>query len=99
MIDGVVIGLQLGAMVLLLIAAVTCLRFDDALIRLQAAGKVGTLGLVLLLLAAAVRLANWDAGIRVAVIIVLTFLGASTAAQLIGHQSKPTADGPERADV
>jgi multicomponent Na+:H+ antiporter subunit G len=67
-----------------LIAAIGVVRFDDVYSRMHAATKAPTLGLVLVLAGAALRLGGGDA-LKVALVGVLVFLTAPVGAHLIGR--------------
>jgi multicomponent Na+:H+ antiporter subunit G len=67
-----------------LVAAVGVLRFDDVFSRMHAATKAPTLGLLLVLTGAALRLGGGDA-LKVGLVGVLVFLTAPVGAHLIGR--------------
>jgi len=70
-----------------LVAAVGIVRLPDALTRMHAATKAGTLGAGLLLLAEAVFYQQLGISLRAATVIALLLLTAPVAAHLVGRSS------------
>ena len=70
-----------------LLAAVGIVRLPDALTRMHAATKAGTLGAGLLLLAEAVFYRQLGVSLRAATVIALLLLTAPVAAHLVGRSS------------
>lgn len=70
-----------------LVAAVGIVRLPDALTRMHAATKAGTLGAGLLLLAEAVFYHQLGISLRAATVIALLLLTAPVAAHLVGRTS------------
>lgn len=68
-----------------LIAAVGVVRLPDALIRMHAATKAGTLGTGLLIIAEALFYRQLGISLRAATVIVLVLLTAPVAAHLISR--------------
>ncbi len=68
-----------------LVAAVGVVRLPDALIRMHAATKAGTLGTGLLIIAEALFYQQLGISLRAATVIVLVLLTAPVAAHLIGR--------------
>ena len=70
-----------------LVAAVGIVRLPDALTRMHAATKAGTLGAGLLLLAEAAFYHQLGISLRAATVIALLLLTAPVAAHLVGRTS------------
>jgi len=70
-----------------LVAAVGIVRLPDALTRMHAATKAGTLGAGLLLLAEAVFYQQLGISLRAATVFALLLLTAPVAAHLVGRNS------------
>lgn len=70
-----------------LVAAVGIVRLPDALTRMHAATKAGTLGAGLLLLAEAVFYQQLGISLRAATVFALLLLTAPVAAHLVGRSS------------
>ena len=68
-----------------LVAAVGMLRLPDLLTRMHAATKAGTLGVGLLVLAAALHFAEVGMTLRAFTVALFVFLTAPVAAHLIGR--------------
>ena len=68
-----------------LVAALGMLRLPDLLIRMHAATKAGTLGVGLLVLAAALYFAEIGMTLRACTVALFVFLTAPVAAHLIGR--------------
>jgi multicomponent Na+:H+ antiporter subunit G len=79
------IGLILVGAFFSLVAALGILRMPDLLMRMHAATKAGTLGAGLMLLAAAVALADAGVAVRAGAAIVFLLLTAPVAAHVIGR--------------
>jgi multicomponent Na+:H+ antiporter subunit G len=79
--------LMLAGSVFCLVAAVGVIRLPDALTRMHAATKAGTLGAGLLLLAEAVYYQQLGTSLRAAMVIALLLLTAPVAAFLVGRAS------------
>lgn len=79
-----------------LVASVGIVRLPDALIRMHAATKAGTLGTGLLVIAEALVYRQLGISLRAVTIIVLVLLTAPVAAHLIGrafyHSGEPLSD-------
>ncbi|MPZ71786.1 MAG: Na+/H+ antiporter subunit G [Nitriliruptorales bacterium] len=67
------------------LAALGLQQFDDVFARMHAATKPATLGLVLLLLAVALRLGAADAVAKLALVAVLQFITAPVGAHMVGR--------------
>ncbi|MGD8366553.1 MAG: monovalent cation/H(+) antiporter subunit G [Desulfobacterales bacterium] len=87
MIDYLAGALMVIGSVFCLVAAVGVLRLPDALTRMHAATKAGTLGAGLLLLAEAVFYHQLGISLRALMVIVLLLLTAPVAAHLVGRTS------------
>lgn len=82
----IMVGLfALTAGVFSLIAAVGILRFPDALARMHASSKVGTLAASLALIAAALHIGTFSAGSRAFLAIAFLLLTAPIGAHLLGR--------------
>lgn len=85
MIDQLIAILILTGCFFCLVAAIGLLRLPDALIRMHAATKAGTLGAGLILAAVAVFFADIGTILRTVLVLVFLFLTAPVAAHLIGR--------------
>jgi multicomponent Na+:H+ antiporter subunit G len=74
----------LGA-VLVLVAAVGCVRFDDALARLHALAKASTLGVLLIMVGAAVNLHDLNDITSVLLAAVLHLLASPPASNMVSR--------------
>jgi len=95
--DVVVSFLLLAGVTLSLLAGIGLQRFPDVFARMHAATKPATLGLVLILLAAALRLADGGDVIKLLVIAAAQFITAPLGAHMIGRAAHRAGDqmGPE----
>lgn len=75
----------LGSAVLSLAAAVGLFRFPDLLSRLHASSKPQVLGLVLVLLGAALRIPNWGTISTMVLIVCLQLATVPVGAHMIGR--------------
>lgn len=89
-----------------LIAGLGLHRFDDVFARMHSATKPATLGLVLVVLGAAVQAGGADQVAKLALIVVLQFLTAPVAAHMVGRAAyragtelSPTTVLDEMADA
>jgi multicomponent Na+:H+ antiporter subunit G len=78
-------ALALAGAVLVLLAAVGVIRFSDVLARLHALAKASTLGIVLLLLGAAVNLRDLNDLTSVVLAAVLHLLASPPASNMISR--------------
>lgn len=83
--DAVVAGLLLSGVALTLIATVGIHRFPDVFARMHAASKPATLGLLLVLAAAAVRATSGSDVTKLVLVAILQLLTAPTGAHMIGR--------------
>lgn len=83
--DVVVAVLLLGGVSLALLAAFGLQQFEDVFARMHAATKPATLGLVLILAAAAMRLSDGDDVAKLLLVIVLQFITAPVGAHMVGR--------------
>jgi multicomponent Na+:H+ antiporter subunit G len=83
--DCVSAALMLAGMIFLLLSAVGVLRLPDFYMRLQAAAKASTLGLVCTILAASVWFPTAWVFSRSILIVAFVFLTAPVAAHIIGR--------------
>jgi multicomponent Na+:H+ antiporter subunit G len=96
-------GLALLGAVLVLLAAVGVVRFDDVLARLHALAKASTLGVLLILAGAAVNLRDLNDITSVALAGVLHLLASPPASNMVSRATYLTEGLPpgaidERAD-
>jgi multicomponent Na+:H+ antiporter subunit G len=70
---------------LILVAGLGMVRMPDLLTRMHASSKAGTLGAVLIVLAAAIALAETAIVMRVFLIVLFLFLTAPVAAHMIAR--------------
>lgn len=85
MVDLLIALLLLAGGFFCLVAALGMLRLPDLLIRMHAATKAGTLGVGLLVLAAALYFAEIGMTLRAFTVALFVFLTAPVAAHLIGR--------------
>ncbi len=72
---------------LMLVAAVGLLRFPDLFTRMHAATKVGTVGIIFMVLSVAVYFGDIGVTVRAFLVIAFFFLTAPIAAQIIGRSA------------
>lgn len=84
-VDVVVAVLLLGGVSLGLLAALGLQQFDDVFARMHAATKPATLGMVLILMAAAVRLGDTGAITKLLLVVILQFITAPVGAHMVGR--------------
>ncbi len=82
--------LLVAGVLLAVAAAVGLLRFPDVFSRMHAATKPATLGLILILSAAAIRLEDPGDIAKLALVVVLQFLTAPVAAHMVGRAAYRT---------
>lgn len=70
---------------LALVAAIGLQRFDDVFARMHAATKPATLGVALVLVGTAVRLATLGDAAKLALVLALQFTTAPTAAHMVAR--------------
>jgi multicomponent Na+:H+ antiporter subunit G len=80
-------GLILLGAALALLAAVGLHRFDNVIARMHAATKPATLGLLLIVVGAAIRLENPGDAAKLMLVLVFQFLTAPISAQVVGRAS------------
>ncbi len=80
-----------------LLAGIGLHRFDDVFARMHAAGKASTLGLLLILLGAAVRLSTVGTTLKLALVAVLAVITIPAGVHLIARAAWRT--GTEVADA
>lgn len=83
--DAVVAVLLLGGVSLAVMAALGLQQFDDVFARMHAATKPATLGLVMILVAAALRLSDTRAVTKLLLVVVLQFITAPVGAHMVGR--------------
>lgn len=72
---------------LVLVAAVGIIRFPDLFTRMHAATKVGTVGIIFMVLAVAIYFGEIGVTVRAFLVIVFFFMTAPIAAQIIGRSA------------
>ena len=83
--DVLVAVLLLGGVSLAVLAALGLQQFDDVFARMHAATKPATLGLVMILIAAALRLSDTGAVTKLLLVVVLQFITAPVGAHMVGR--------------
>ncbi|MEZ4657463.1 MAG: monovalent cation/H(+) antiporter subunit G [Caldilineaceae bacterium] len=79
------LGFMLGGVLLMLIAALGLVRMPDLFLRISVSSKGATLGVALLMLAAALYFNDLGVTSRALAVIVFTFLTAPVAAHMMGR--------------
>ena len=74
----------IGAL-LILVAGIGIVRLPDLLTRMHASSKAGTLGAVCVLLAVALRFADFVTAVKIVLIVLFLFLTAPVASHMIGR--------------
>ena len=92
-------AMVLAGAVLILLAAIGVVRFDDVLTRMHALTKASTLGLLLVLIGAALYLRNPNDYTSLALAAGLQLLTSPVSAHLIGHAVYQAAGIDHRVDV
>ena len=77
--------LAVPGVLLMLVAGLGLVRMPDLLTRMHASSKAGTLGAVLVLAAAAIRLGQGGVAVRAALVVLFLFLTAPVASHLIAR--------------
>jgi multicomponent Na+:H+ antiporter subunit G len=95
--------LALVGAVLVLVSAIGTVRFGDALARLHALAKASTLGILLVLIGAAVNLTDVNDITSVALAAILHLLASPPASNMLSRatfliQGAPDAPAPGTAD-
>ncbi len=83
--DVIVAVCLLGGVGLAVLAALGLQQFDDVFARMHAATKPATLGLLLILLAAALKLTDPDDVAKLVLVAVLQFITAPVGAHMVGR--------------
>ncbi len=81
----IVAVLLLSGVALAVLAAAGLQQFDDVFARMHAATKPATLGLVFILLAAALTLEDSDDTAKLLLVVVLQFITAPVGAHMVGR--------------
>lgn len=82
----VLVLILLGAL-LCLTAAIGLIRFKDVPTRLHAATKPQVLGLMLVCMAAAIAIGQWQAAAFLVVVMLIQFATAPLSAHMVGRQA------------
>ena len=77
--------LMLGGVTFVLLAAIGTVRMPDVYLRMQAASKAVTLGMLLMMTAVAVHFGTVSVAIRVLLIVAFLYLTAPIGAHIIGR--------------
>jgi multicomponent Na+:H+ antiporter subunit G len=90
--DLVVVALMLAGTFFMVVTGIGLIRFPDVYTRMHAAGKAGTLGIALLILAPTVYFLTSDVSVSVrgVLAIVFQFLTTPGATYLLAHASYAT---------
>jgi multicomponent Na+:H+ antiporter subunit G len=84
---------------LILLAAVGAVRFDDVYARMHAAAKAPALGVLLIGLGAALTIRTTTATVAVILVVVLQLVTGSVGAHMLGRsvyrRLRPPLDGPD----
>ena len=91
--DLVVVALMLAGTFFMVVTGIGLIRFPDVYTRMHAAGKTGTLGIALLILAPSVYFLTSDVSVSVrgVLAIVFQFLTTPGATYLLAHASYATS--------
>ena len=91
--DLVVVALMLAGTFFMVVTGIGLIRFPDVYTRMHAAGKAGTLGIALLILAPTVYFVTTDVSVSVrgVLAIVFQFLTTPGATYLLAHASYATS--------
>ena len=90
--DTIVSFLLLAGVSLSLLAGIGLQRFPDVFARMHAATKPATLGLVLILVAAALRLSDGGDVVKLLVIAAAQFITAPLGAHMVGRAAHRAGD-------
>jgi multicomponent Na+:H+ antiporter subunit G len=88
--DVLAAALLLVGAVIVTLGCVGLQRFDDVYARIHAASKASTLGVVLIMLGAALRAAQAEVAVKLLLAVVLQLVTAPIAAHLIGRAAYRT---------
>jgi multicomponent Na+:H+ antiporter subunit G len=84
-VDVVVAVLLLGGVLLAFLAALGLQQFDDVFARMHSATKPATLGLVMILIAASLKLSGGGEVTKLLLVLVLQFITAPVGAHMVGR--------------
>jgi multicomponent Na+:H+ antiporter subunit G len=92
-VEAAVVALMLGGTFFMLITGIGLIRFPDVYTRMHAAGKAGTLGIALLILAPTLHFLGSDPSVslRGCLAIVFQFLTTPGATYLLAHACYATS--------
>lgn len=90
MVDAIAAVLLLTGVALSIIAGIGLQRFPDVFARMQSATKPATLGLILILAAAALRIVEGGAVAKLLLVLVLQFFTAPVGAHMVGRAAYRT---------
>jgi multicomponent Na+:H+ antiporter subunit G len=87
LLDALVAALMVSGTFFMLVTGIGLLRFPDVYCRMHAAGKAGTIGVALLILAAAIHFAPIDPFVTVRGLLAIAFQALTTpgATYLLAH--------------
>lgn len=103
--DLVVALLMLGGTFFMLVTGIGLIRLPDVYCRMHAAGKAGTLGIALLILAPALHFVGTDPFVTIRALLAIAFQGLTTpgATHLLAHacyvRGYPLHDRTEMDDL
>jgi multicomponent Na+:H+ antiporter subunit G len=83
--DVVAGGLMVVGAFLALVAGIGLLRFPDVFARMHAATKPATLGLLLIVVAALLRVEDSGGAVQLVLVVVVQFLTAPVGAHMVGR--------------
>ena len=85
--------LLLGGVLLAVVAAVGLVRFPDVFSRMHAATKPSTLGLLLIVVGASLRMADRSDMVKLLLVAAFQFLTAPVAAHMVGRAAYRAGTG------
>lgn len=85
--------LLLAGVTLALVAAIALVRFPDVFSRMHAATKPATLGLLLIVVGAAVRMDDRGDAVKLLLVAAFQFITAPVAAHMIGRAAYRSGTG------
>jgi multicomponent Na+:H+ antiporter subunit G len=91
--DAIAAGFLIAGGVLVLLAGVGVMRFDDVFARMHAATKAATLGLLLIVVGAIIRVDDASGVTKLLLVVALQLITAPLAAHMVGRAAY-RANGP-----
>jgi multicomponent Na+:H+ antiporter subunit G len=96
--DAIASGFVVGGAVLVLLAGVGVMRFDDVFARMHAATKAATLGLLLIVVGSIIRVDDASGVTKLLLVVALQLITAPIAAHMVGRAAY-RANGPSPTTV